>query len=182
MEYRREGCCRGQQKEVACGWWGHDGGGECSLRQIVESKLFGALRRDTLAHGAVTRPPELISRSKAKGLGQMINMLQLNGRRLSNERLGSWHSGTNRELACGWWRRLSGVVLSTDRQAAQRPRTARLLSVNTHDLLLQLLLVIVDRPLPFRCTLFRFFGFRLGATESTESTNFLINYVGYTHK
>lgn len=35
--------------------------------------------RVTLAHGAVTRSPELISRSKAKGLGQMINMLQLNG-------------------------------------------------------------------------------------------------------
>lgn len=48
MEYGCEGCCRGQQKEVAsvvCGWWGHDGGGECSLGQISKSKLFGALRK-----------------------------------------------------------------------------------------------------------------------------------------
>lgn len=79
--------------------------------------------RVTLAHGAVTRSPELISRSKAKGLGQVINMLQLNGWLLPNEPFGSWHSGSNREPACGWWRRLSGVVLGTDNQSCSTTKS-----------------------------------------------------------
>lgn len=51
--------------------------------------------------------------------------------------------------------------------------------VNTHDLLLQLLLMLADRPSPFRCTSFGIFILQLGAAESAESIEFLIDYVGY---
>lgn len=39
---------------IMCGWWGHDGGGECSRGQILESKLLLHLGRVTLAHRAVS--------------------------------------------------------------------------------------------------------------------------------